>query len=196
MARPREFDLEAVLGDAMEAFRRKGYSATSVSDLLDQTKLARGSLYGAFGDKRHLFLAALELYGQQDLEHAKAALETPSLARAALSDWIFSIARETAGEEGRQGCLMCKAAMEMSQDDDAVADKIRKITAGHEELIAAAIRRGQTQGQISPKVPPAAAAKFILTVLAGLRLRGSESPAEQDVIETAEMTLKILDAYL
>jgi hypothetical protein len=88
---------------------------------------------------------------------------------------------------------MCKAAMEMARDDDAVADSIRRITAAHERLIADAICRAQSQGEISHDVSPASAARFILTVLAGLRLRGTESPSEQAVLQTAEMALRVLD---
>ena len=58
MARPREFDSDQAMQDAMDAFWERGYNATSVNDLLSEMKLNRGSLYGAFGDKKQLFLAA------------------------------------------------------------------------------------------------------------------------------------------
>ena len=60
--RPREFDLEEALDDAIEVFRARGYHGTSVQDLTEGTGLARGSLYKAFHDKRSLFLAALDHY--------------------------------------------------------------------------------------------------------------------------------------
>ena len=68
MARPKEFDPDDAMGEAMEAFWQHGYHATSVTDLLGEMKLNRGSLYGTFGDKKTLSLAALAEYGKQGHE--------------------------------------------------------------------------------------------------------------------------------
>lgn len=59
MARPRSFDVAVVLAAAGAVFRRLGYEAASVDDLVAATGLHRGSLYGAFGSKRGLFVATL-----------------------------------------------------------------------------------------------------------------------------------------
>ena len=62
LGRPREFDPEVALERALEAFWTHGYDATSITDLLDATGLAKGSLYKGFGDKKHLFTLALDAY--------------------------------------------------------------------------------------------------------------------------------------
>ncbi len=59
MARPRSFDADVVVTVAAGVFRRLGYEAASVDALVAATGLHRGSLYGAFGSKRGLFVAAL-----------------------------------------------------------------------------------------------------------------------------------------
>src|SRR5580692_13025214 len=60
--RPRSFDMEAAVERAMGVFWSRGYHATALPDLLRATKLSRGSLYAAFGDKHSLFLRALDRY--------------------------------------------------------------------------------------------------------------------------------------
>ena len=60
VGRPREFDEEAALEAAMDAFWAKGFEATSMTDLCNCTGLHKGSLYQAFGDKHTLFLKALK----------------------------------------------------------------------------------------------------------------------------------------
>src|ERR1700747_851372 len=60
--RPRTFDMEAAIERAMDVFWSRGYHATALPDLLRATKLSRGSLYAAFGDKHSLFLRALDRY--------------------------------------------------------------------------------------------------------------------------------------
>ena len=65
--REREFDRQEALVSAMNLFWRKGYNDTSVQDLVEETGVARSGLYGEFGDKHELFLAALDQY--QDIVH-------------------------------------------------------------------------------------------------------------------------------
>src|SRR3954471_4919836 len=60
--RPRSFDVEAAVERAMGVFWSRGYHATALPDLLRATKLSRGSLYAAFGDKHSLFLRSLDRY--------------------------------------------------------------------------------------------------------------------------------------
>lgn len=60
MARPRSFDEQQVLTQCGDMFRRQGYDATSVDDLVAATGLKRGSLYQAFGSKQGVFLSVLQ----------------------------------------------------------------------------------------------------------------------------------------
>jgi AcrR family transcriptional regulator len=62
MARPRQFDAQTALSAAQDAFWAKGYNATSTRELTQAMGLTQPSLYNAFGDKRTLFLQALEDY--------------------------------------------------------------------------------------------------------------------------------------
>ena len=59
--RPRAFEADTALGQAMDVFWSDGFAATSLDDISAATGLNRPSLYGAFGDKRALYLQA---YGQ------------------------------------------------------------------------------------------------------------------------------------
>ena len=77
MARPREFDADAVLERAMQAFWAKGYRATSLGDLCTATRLSRSSLYAAFGGKRALLHRSLERYEEQGIARITAALSRP-----------------------------------------------------------------------------------------------------------------------
>ena len=73
MARPREFDIDAALERAMQAFWAKGYESTSLDDLCEATGLGRSSLYAAFGDKRGLYLRALDRYEDGGGAHRRGA---------------------------------------------------------------------------------------------------------------------------
>jgi TetR/AcrR family transcriptional repressor of nem operon len=78
--RPRSFDTEAAVERAMGVFWSRGYHATALPDLLRATKLSRGSLYAAFGDKHSLFLRALDRYVANALTRMDIELDPPRRA--------------------------------------------------------------------------------------------------------------------
>src|SRR5438132_95237 len=100
MARPRSFDSDVVLDKAVETFREKGLDGTSMEDLEKATGLRRASLYGAFGDKRELYLAALKRYqgtrGVRLLEELNAA----KTGRAAIERVFQITVEDAASDEG------------------------------------------------------------------------------------------------
>ena len=154
MARPKEFNPGDAMREAIGAFWERGYHATSVTDLLGEMKLNRGSLYGTFGDKKKLFMAALAEYEKQGFETVRAALEQPGSARKALEGWVTEAAMSCTGESGLRGCLALKAAMEMAPQDEDVAKWMRDVTHDRELQVAKTIRRGQAEGEINPKLEP------------------------------------------
>jgi TetR/AcrR family transcriptional regulator, copper-responsive repressor len=58
--RPRSFDDITTLPRIRSCFAQHGFKGTSLDDLVSATGLARPSLYAAYGDKRAIFLRALE----------------------------------------------------------------------------------------------------------------------------------------
>ncbi|TXR57353.1 TetR/AcrR family transcriptional regulator [Quadrisphaera setariae] len=106
MARPRSFDEAVVVDAATHCFTDLGYAATSVDDLVIATGLHRGSLYGAFGSKRGLFLAALARHtsspreAPEDDERALDLLLVASLELAPHDDEVRDLVRDACGALG------------------------------------------------------------------------------------------------
>ncbi len=108
MARTREFDTDKVLGDAMRVFWRKGYAATSMSDIYAATGLKPGSIYTAFKDKEGLFQQAFERYA----DIFRATLPRDLSGLAAIRAWIDLQARLAADDPDRAGCLIVNTVAE------------------------------------------------------------------------------------
>jgi TetR/AcrR family transcriptional repressor of nem operon len=193
MSRPKEFDPGDAMREAMGAFWERGYHGTSVNDLLAGMKLNRGSLYGTFGDKKKLFLATLTEYEKQSREKMRQTLEQPGSARSAIEQWATEAAMVCAGESGLRGCLGVKAAMEMAPHDKEVAEWVRTVTRARDQLVAKAVRRGQSDGEINPRLDPRVVARCLNTSLAGLKVLGTAAPTDKEVREVVAMTLRILD---
>jgi len=129
MARPREFELDEAIEGAMQIFWRLGYGATSLPDLLDAMGLTRGSFYKAFGDKRAVYLLALERYENQYISKGAASLKDTT-SGSPLERIIGLFERSFAAEniQEKKGCLMCNAAIELAPSDAIVASLVRRMT--------------------------------------------------------------------
>ena len=103
MARPREFDEVTALKAAIECFWHRGYEATSVRDLADKMGISGPSLYNAYGDKRALFVQALEHY----LDHSARALikrlENSLPPKQAVRRFIEEIIERSVNDRERTG---------------------------------------------------------------------------------------------
>src|ERR1700761_2538386 len=86
MARPAEFDRDEAVARAVRVFARHGFEAASTSDLLASIGIGRQSLYGAFGDKRRLFLDALRRYASESRDEIRRALGRPGPAIDRIED--------------------------------------------------------------------------------------------------------------
>src|ERR1700757_4925605 len=104
--RPRSFDVEAAVERAMDVFWSRGYHATALPDLLRATKLSRGSLYAAFGDKHSLFLRALDRYIADALTRMDVELAPRKKPVAGLRPYLAGYVERASGANGRRGCLL------------------------------------------------------------------------------------------
>src|SRR5436309_10098983 len=122
--RPRSFDVESAVERAMDVFWSRGYHATALPDLLRATKLSRGSLYAAFGDKHSLFLLALDRYIAIALTRMDIELDPRREPIDGLRAYLAGYVERTIGAKGRRGCLLVATAMELAGRDTEVDRRI------------------------------------------------------------------------
>jgi TetR/AcrR family transcriptional repressor of nem operon len=192
MGRPKQFDHEEALDKAMRLFWRQGYSATSVQDLVEATGLHRSSMYGTFGNKQRLFLAAIDRYVAQVSAARLERLRGPGPAKAAIRDY-FGAMLDFARRDGEiLGCLLTNSAVEIAPHDAEIAASLRTSLAAVEDALFEVIRRGQEQGEIAADKDARSLARFLLGVVQGLRvlMRARSDEAHlHAVVETALATL-------
>lgn len=170
MGRPKNFEPDVVIAQAMEAFWTKGYADTSPADLAEATGVAKGSLYHAFGSKRELFDKALELYCQTGAEVTEEILGRPGTAKERLRAYLVMLVDMDLDGPVRRGCLAQNAATEFAgQDDDAPLRRVFRMEELIVRLFAERIEQGRRDGDVDPSVDAQAQALYLQTVLAGLR---------------------------
>ncbi|GIQ73859.1 TetR family transcriptional regulator [Bradyrhizobium sp. RD5-C2] len=168
--RPRSFDVEAAVERAMDVFWSRGYHATALPDLLRATKLSRGSLYAAFGDKHSLFLRALDRYIADAQTRMDVELAPRGEPVAGLRAYLAGYVERASGANGRRGCLLVATAMELAGQDAEAGRRIAGFFKTMEARLADALSRAEAAGRLADGVEPASAARILVCFVWGLRV--------------------------
>lgn len=187
VGRPRSFDQDLVLRQVMNAFWTHGYDATTMQQLERATGLHKGSLYKAFGDKHDLFIAALTRYLDDVYRAKQAAIEMAPDPLTGLHDALAvmcvvepvgedddTVGRSAApdAEQGPatryRGCFGLTSLMDRVPEDNVVEELLTANRDRELALFTTCIERGQNDGEISGRYPPAFMAQLLFTFLAGI----------------------------
>jgi TetR/AcrR family transcriptional regulator, transcriptional repressor for nem operon len=187
--RPRTFDVEAAVERAMDVFWSRGYHGTALPDLLRATKLSRGSLYAAFGDKHSLFLRALDRYIADALTRMDLEFDPRKDPVDGLRVYLAGYVERTSGSNGRRGCLLVATAMELAGQDAVVGRRVASFFKAMEARVADALSRARAAGKLADGVEPASAARILVCFVEGLRVTGKTAPARITSQATADALL-------
>lgn len=186
--RPRAFDPDMALRRALETFWKAGYAGTSLDDLSTAMGINRPSLYAAFGDKRTLYIQAIELYrSAQRAVVEKALLEDRALdhglralTRAALDSYV-------AGGFGPRGCFMAGVAVTDAPSDPEVRRALDASICDLEAMLTDGFKRaGSAAG------PPELLARMACDTLHGLALRARAGVPREELERSADAAMALL----
>lgn len=170
MARPLGFDTSEVLYKALGAFWRKGYEATSLSELIGVMGLSKSSLYATFGGKRELFLAAFDLY-RRDRRVELYAILNEGEARAAIERYFRLILTDASRPEFANGCMSINQAVELAPHDPDVRSRVQSDFDLFEDALAQTVERGQIEGTIRlQKNSPRLIARILMISFPGFQV--------------------------
>jgi TetR/AcrR family transcriptional repressor of nem operon len=181
MPRSPEFDRDQVIEAAQAVFWDRGYSQTSVADLVAATGLKPGSLYGAFGSKKGVFLEVLEAYNKGFVKRVKALSRHESGALAGLITILDTIIDDAVSGADRRGCLAVNALLEMSRHDDDIRARLHLHNRRTRIAFAALVKTAQIQGDIDASRDPDDVAAFLMNCIWGLRVTCREE-SSRDVL--------------
>jgi TetR/AcrR family transcriptional regulator, transcriptional repressor for nem operon len=183
MARLKEFDPGAVLERALDLFWSKGYEATSMSDLVEHLGIGRASLYATYGNKRDLYLKALDRYSRRSAGPIEIVSQPgpvlPAIRR--LVDYYIGLASR---DRTNRGCMIANAAIECGTTDPDVSRLVTRNWQGIEGALASALIRAQAQGELAADKDPHGLAQLLLVFLQGMVVVGKGDP-DLDRLRTA-----------
>ena len=187
--RPRSFDREQALESAMEVFWRKGFDATSISDLTEAMGINPPSLYAAFGDKEKLYLEAVEYYRVQRGENIRQVLAEEPTARGAIDKALRGAVNEFCRRDSPTGCLLTMSSGCSSVSDGVQQMLVRKRLMARER-IRERIQRGIDEGDVPASADPAALAEFITTIFAGMAMHARDGATRKSLLATVDNAMR------
>jgi AcrR family transcriptional regulator len=186
MARPKEFDQDKALHQAIFLFSQQGFAATSTDELMQVMDVGRQSMYDTFGDKRALFLKALETYVSENVNTIRDVLEESGPALAAIRNALASFA-ERKDLSSTEGCMGINAVCEFGQRDNEVNQILREAGRRQREALMNVLMRARTQRELSGDVDLAGLADFFESTLAGIRMAAKAGKSRQALRNIAKI---------
>lgn len=188
MARPAQFNRDAVLHAVTQLFWERGYHATSVEQILNAAGINRATLYASFGDKASVFEQAMEHYFQpvQRILQLQQAGQSPALQRL---QQFFELTLIALPEAQRQfGCLLVNSVCELADSDPELAgcaaQRLRQVQGHFQLLLEQARMEGTVQGE------PEALARWLINTMKGLRVSAREQMPQEQLQQMINITFQ------
>ncbi|PBC84980.1 transcriptional regulator, TetR family [Streptomyces sp. 2224.1] len=188
--RPRSFDRETALEQAVRSFWEQGYEATSISDLTRAMGISAPSLYAAFGDKRALFDEVVAEYRRNYGGFLNRAVAEEPTARRAVERALREAAVEYTLPGRPRGCLVVSAALNTAPASSEVAGLLREMRQSNVRQIARAVRADIASGELPPGTDADALAAYVYAVIQGMSQQARDGAERTELEAIAELALR------
>jgi TetR/AcrR family transcriptional regulator, transcriptional repressor for nem operon len=188
MPRPKSFDEDDVLDQAVRLFWERGYESTSLADLEAHLGLGRQSLYNTFGDKQALFLKALDRYERDAGEIAMRPLHEGSGLKAIRG--FFQGVVETLTRPGpRCGCMVTNTISELGAQDPEARLRCNHARDTLERGFRRALTQAQAHGEVSRDLDVEGTATLLVVQNYGLTIMAKTGATAEQLHAAVEALL-------
>lgn len=190
--RPNIFQDQDLVSKARDVFWKRGFSATSMTDLSEATGAGAGSIYNTFkGGKKELFAKAI---GQRrnDLEQFRRALALSDEPLLLIKEFFLSIA-DADKNAHLKGCIIANTIVEMTFVDEDLEQQAAAILMETEQLYTEVIASEQAKGNIKSAIPAAILGKSLITFWCGINSLRRVYPDKEILKSQIELYLQMLE---
>lgn len=186
--RPRSFDTERALDQALKVFWRKGYEGASLPDLTRAMGINRPSLYAAFGNKETLFRKAIDRYIALNNERMQASLAEPT-SLAVVEHFLRGNIDLVTDCDNPRGCFLVQGVLACGDGADALRCEVAKRRAALESVLEERFASAKNSGDLPADVDPADLARFVATLSNGLAVQASGGVGREELHRVVDMAL-------
>jgi AcrR family transcriptional regulator len=192
MGRPRGFDADKALDEAMEVFWRHGYEGATIAQLTEAMGINPPSLYAAFGSKEGLLKAALDRYSCKRATFMEEILSAPT-ARAVAERMLMGIADTQTDPANPPGCLLVQGGLACGTGSENVPFELAAHRAQTEAQLRDRFAKAKADGDLTATADPAALARYLSAVTVGMGVMASSGADREALRQVATVSLKAFD---
>lgn len=185
--RPRTFEHQEVLDQALELFWKRGYESTTTRDLEERLGLSQSSIYNAFGSKHGLLLAALSLYESRISKELVVPLEQASDPLQGINDFFDDLARWVT-HDGRRGCMIINLMAEDAGDNEEITERTRAYRTRVRDALGDALQRASIDNH-------EARADILYGMVLGLNIAARGGGLTSEVERLVESSHLVIDGW-
>ncbi|MDX3968546.1 MAG: TetR/AcrR family transcriptional regulator [Bradyrhizobium sp.] len=193
MGRPREFDAEMALDQAMEVFWRHGYEGATIAQLTEAMGINPPSLYACFGNKEGLLKAALDRYTKLRNIWMEEVVAAPT-ARAVAERMLMGIAEKQTDPANPPGCLLVQGGIACGSGSENVPFELATRRAQNEDQLRDRFIRAKAEGDLKPTSDPAALARYVSAVSVGMGVMASSGADREALRQVASVAVQAVEA--
>lgn len=190
MVRTRTFDPATALSSVVDLFAAKGYSETSMEDIVQATGVSRYGLYSAFGNKRELFELALERFAENMGKRSYLRLLEPDASLSHIRAIFADRVRDVVSNPENKGCLFVHTATELAPQDDEIREVLHKFMQRMSKTFAIGLESAKARGEIREDVDTRAAGDLLTNTMFGLAVMGRSGFDEASLNRIVDSALK------
>ncbi|MGJ5151935.1 TetR/AcrR family transcriptional regulator [Bradyrhizobium sp. HKCCYLR1023] len=192
IGRPRTFDRDTALDQAMEVFWRHGYEGATIAQLTDAMGINPPSLYAAFGSKEALLRAALDRYTARREAWMEEVLGAPT-AREVTARMLMGVAEKQTDPSNPPGCLLVQGGLACGSGSANVPFELAARRAQTEEQLRHRFERAKDEGDLASTADPAALARYVSAVITGMSVMASSGADREALAQVATVAIRSVE---
>ncbi len=191
MVRPRAFDTQTAVDQALCVFRKQGYKGSSLHDLIRAMGISKSSFYETFGSKYELFLTTLSRFHETEAIYQFIDPNIDIPAKTMISDIFRQLIDNVI--EGKGGCMFGNCAVEFSNTNLEVTARIANGIRQLEQMFYQILICEPKNGKIPEKHKVRATARQLTATFYGLQIMANANLDQELLNEIASNAVAMLD---
>lgn len=180
----REATRTQLLQSGMELILEQGYNNTGLQEILDRTRVPKGSFYYYFDSKEDFALNIIDYFNNTQSNKILECLSDKALSPAQRLR-KYCECNKRAIEESRccKGCLIGNLSQEMADQSEVLRKRLEQTMSHWRDLFAECIAEGQAAGEISTTSSARDLAELFLSGWEGavLRAKSTKTPEPMEI---------------
>lgn len=163
MARHREFDPNAALQTAIQVFWEKGYTATSVDEVVKRSGVSKYGIYSTFGNKQELFKKVLAQYAADRHQDIQRPIRQPGASLSEIRKFFADVPHIITQDDHPSGCLIANTGIELGMSDLDIRDYVNDFFGDVAQVLQRCLARAVEKGELDTPEDIAGLATYLAT---------------------------------